>query len=261
MTSKNPYPVYCVNCRRSLRESDVYCPYCKQDQRPGAPDINEVKRRQQAAAQAAIQAQQTNAQAVSWKAQQAAIAAKQTQQAKPIQRPIIKPQPAQPIQSPQALHCPCPKCGKPMLRNRALCNECDHSGNVRLIIAAVILVVLLVLGVVQNDSDLARNTPSTQSAPVVAAMADGVFEGTVTWRDNGQTYSQKARLVSISGHREVNQPCFYYARLVDTYTFTFIWLGPAPEGGEMVQYPNGNIEHKSSDLLRSMFTFESTSGK
>lgn len=245
MASKNPYPVYCVNCRRSMQESDIYCPYCKQDQRPGAPDINEVKRRQQSAQQAA---------------QQAAQAPKQAQQATPTQKPIITPLPAQRMQAPQVHNSPCPKCGKPMLQNRFLCNECDHRWNVRFIIAAVIL-VLLVLGVVQYESDLATDTPAAQPAPVVAAMADGVFEGTVTWKDNGQTYSQKARLVSISGHREVNQPCFFYARLADVYTFYFIWLGPAPEGGEMVQYPNGNIEHKSSDLLRSMFTFESTSGK
>ncbi len=106
MESQNPYPVYCVNCRRSLRESDVYCPYCKQDQRPGAPDINEVKRRQQTAqqaAQGAKQAQPPNEQAVSWKTQQEAIAAKQAQQAKPIQEPIITPPPPQArLQVPQA---------------------------------------------------------------------------------------------------------------------------------------------------------------
>lgn len=89
MAPKYPYPVYCVNCRRSMQESDIFCPYCKQDQRPGAPDINEVKRRQQAEAQAA-----------SWKAQQEAIAAKQSQQAKPKQGPIITPPPSQPTQTP-----------------------------------------------------------------------------------------------------------------------------------------------------------------
>ncbi len=83
MASSDPYPVYCVNCRRATRETDVYCPYCQQDQRPGAPDINVEKARQQAAAQAAqaaIQLQQPGGQEKSWKAQQEAIAAKHAQQ-------------------------------------------------------------------------------------------------------------------------------------------------------------------------------------
>ncbi|MHB1460445.1 MAG: hypothetical protein ACYC1M_04090 [Armatimonadota bacterium] len=63
MASTNPYPVYCVNCRRSMQESDTYCPYCKQDQRPGAPNINDERIRQQAAAQVNIQAQQAAQQA------------------------------------------------------------------------------------------------------------------------------------------------------------------------------------------------------
>ncbi|MHB1460423.1 MAG: hypothetical protein ACYC1M_03980 [Armatimonadota bacterium] len=79
MASTDPYPVYCVNCRRAIRETDVYCPYCQQDQRPGAPDINVEKMRQQAA-QAAKQAQQPDGQATSWKAQQEALAARQSQQ-------------------------------------------------------------------------------------------------------------------------------------------------------------------------------------
>ncbi len=82
MASNNPYPVYCVNCRRAIRETDVCCPYCQQDQPPGAPDINVEKMRQQAAAQAAqaaSQPQQPGGQAISWKAQQEAIAARQSQ--------------------------------------------------------------------------------------------------------------------------------------------------------------------------------------
>ena len=45
MAGNNHYPVYCVNCRRAIDESEITCPYCGQDQRPGAPNIHDERRK------------------------------------------------------------------------------------------------------------------------------------------------------------------------------------------------------------------------
>lgn len=58
MASTNPYPVFCVTCRQAMDPSEIICPACGQDQRFGAPNIYELKLREQAAQQAILLAQQ-----------------------------------------------------------------------------------------------------------------------------------------------------------------------------------------------------------